>query len=228
MTRLPGLKAPEYARTHTHIHPGWFLRRGRFMERGVFMVVRSFFLLLLFRSCGVDKQVSATAAATNVSDTFRSKRIKRNRIYDTRFFNGSAYESRIAIYTRPPPRRRWDDRRVWGKYTRIWRVWYIAHASSGNDLRLCWNPMTNSRRRDLKGFYFYSFTAVPSYTSQVYISEISRRCRKKDGEKVGCNVKILKLLLETNASHIDILLCTVFKPIGSKHFYNTMTRRYMT
>jgi len=61
MTRLPGLKAPEYARTrthtHTHIHPGWFLRRGRFMERRVFMAVRSFFLLLLFRSCGVDKQV---------------------------------------------------------------------------------------------------------------------------------------------------------------------------
>jgi len=49
----------------------------------------------------------------------------------------------------------------------------------------------------------------------VYISEISRRCRKKDREKTVCNAKILKLLLETNAP--DIPYYTVFKPIGSKH-----------
>jgi len=74
-------------------------------------------------------------------------------------------------------------------------------------------------------FHLYSFTAVPSYTSQVYISEISRRCRKKDREKTVCNANILKLLLETNASHI---LLYRLRADRQQTFHNMMTCRYMT
>lgn len=76
-------------------------------------------------------------------------------------------------------------------------------------------------------FYFYphSFTAVPSYTFQVYISEISRRCRKKDRGKIVCNAKILKLLLDMNASHI---LLYRLQADRQQTFQNTMTCRYKT
>lgn len=89
MTRLPGLKAPEYMYI---IALGVVSTTGEvygaqsFYGRSFVLLLLLFLFLISFQGVDILYYIINRSATANVSDTFRLKRIKRNHIYATHVF----------------------------------------------------------------------------------------------------------------------------------------------